>query len=148
MKPFTIDPNPKKPWGIMDPNSAHQLWSEWRFLVRVTDRTRVLPSFEEVKLNWAKFVAQGFQTTVGQVHVVQIGRMYRLTARVEGRPAHDPTYKEDVFRRVREHFVYRGFGNAARVIKSEVSILAGDTQDGKPPSQLLVMPTILERNHG
>jgi hypothetical protein len=38
--------------------------------------------------------------------------------------------------------MFRGFGTTAHLWGTEVSILAGDQQDGKPRDQLIVLPTI------
>lgn len=133
-------------WGTMNPNSTHQLWSLWTF--EFTARKPV-PE-EEVSYNARKFFKQLFHTDAGQVRVSQIPTdafrttLWSIDLRIEGPPAHDPDCRESVQKQFTEHFMKRGF-KLAQFRSMEVSILAGDSQDGKPPDQLIVMPTLITK---
>lgn len=128
-----------RPWGGIDPNSQHQLWSSWTFRV---ETSRTVP-LEEVKLNAARWLRKGFGS-VGQARVLERleGRqvVYVIEARVEGAPAHDPGYVASVERGF-TRFVDQGFGPLARGTVA-VQVLAGDQQDGKAASKLVVLPGI------
>jgi len=128
-----------RPWGGMDPNSANQLWSRWTFSV---DSPRQVPR-AEVELNTLRWLRAGFGS-VGQAQVlerIERGRfVIVIEAEVENVPAHDPGYVASV-RRAFARFVEQGWGVLA-LGTVEVKVLAGDLQDGKPRSQLVVMPII------
>lgn len=127
-----------KSWGSIDPNTQHQLWSRWRFVVYG-------PAVElsEVELNAGRWLRQGFGS-VGHARVqeqTQNGLVaYVIEAEVEGAPANEVGYVTSVKRNF-YRFVRKGWGITAHG-SVEVEILAGDRGDGKPPSQLVVMPTI------
>lgn len=124
----------EKPWGGMNPNSSHQLWSRWTFRVYEAGKH---PPLGEVKLNAARWLEQGFGS-VGRAKVEELVRGYRITAEVEGPPAHDPQYVQSVRRQFR-NFVEKGWGPLATSSLKAV-VLAGDRQDGKPLDQLVVIP--------
>ena len=72
-----------------------------------------------------------------------IARGYILMAEVEGPPVHDPEYVLSIRRQFRA-FVDRHW--SARVpFKMDTALLAGDAEDGRPPAQLIVLPTIRDR---
>jgi len=124
----------------MQPNSQHQMWSQWTFVVK---SDRKLPGKKECQENFRKWVELGFQTKIGRGLIRFLGgRRIRFVVQIEGPPAHDPEYREAVRSQFTEHFVSRGFGSGAVLEHFEVSILAGDSQDGKPPSQLIVLPLL------
>lgn len=126
-----------RPWGPIDPNSAHQLWTRWTFRVN----GRRVP-FAEAKLNIARWLSKGFGS-VGRASITERATGQIVTVcEVEGAPAHDPGYVASVRRSFRQ-FVAQGWGVAA-VESVDVEILAGDTQDGRPPAQLVVMPPPIE----
>jgi len=60
--------------------------------------------------------------------------------RVEGKPALDPRYQELVKAKVAK-FMADNFGRTGQM-KMTVYWEAGDLQNGKPPAQLLMMPSI------
>ena len=129
-------------WGAMNPNSTHQRWSDWRFLVHA-DRVR-RPSRREVLENARRFFSQLFGTTVGRLRVTVVGSdRYLIHVQIEGPAPYDPGLQRAVRDRVAEHFVARGFGPSARLVSMHVALLAGDAQDGTPPAQLLALPSIL-----
>jgi hypothetical protein len=66
-----------------------------------------------------------------------------IECRVEGVAVHDPQLRAAAERQIRDHFLARGFGQAAADQATvDAVLLAGDTQDGKPPQQVIVLPTI------
>lgn len=119
----------------MNPNSANQLWSRWDFGIEEAGRH---VSRKDVEYNAAKWIKAGFGTA-GQVRVMQTIRGWNIEALIEGRPAHDPSYVESVRRQFQQRFVEHGWGPFARSTV-KVKVLAGDVQDGKPSSQLVMVP--------
>lgn len=119
----------------MNPNSAHQLWSRWTF--RVWGRPVPLA---EVEANVRRWLRMGFGS-VGRARVEERIEQARsvvvIEAEVEGPPAHDPGYVLSVERQF-ARFVHQGWGPVA-TCRVDVEILAGDTQDGTPPKQLVVV---------
>jgi hypothetical protein len=124
-----------RPWGALDPNSQHQLWSRWTFTVWDNGKH---PPYKEVRQNAAAWLRKGFGS-VGHAHVDEKVSTWVIIAEVEGAPAHDPDFVKSVERQFQKHFVEKGWGPLA-ISTVEVRILAGDTQTGKPPDQLIVMP--------
>lgn len=129
----------QKPWGTLNPNSQHQLWSRWTFRVH----GKAVP-ISEAKLNAARWLRQRFGS-VGRAKVqerVEAGRpVFVIVAEVEGVPAHDPHYIRSTKASFAK-FVEAGWGPLA-LGSTSIEILAGDTQAGRPPAQLVVMPSIL-----
>ena len=126
-----------KPWGPMDPNSQHQLWSSWTFIIHEPYGKHV--PFNLVELNAANWLRKGFGS-VGRARVTERVTHYVIEAQIEGVPAHDPDYVKSVERGFTK-FIEQGWGPLA-VGSVNVQILAGDQQDGKPRSQLVVMPHV------
>ena len=126
-------------WGRINPNSEHQLWSHWTFRAWSPKHIQM----GEVKLAISKWLKMGFGS-MGQARITQevLGSLFLTTieCRIEGPPAHDPGYVESVRLQFSE-FVDKGWGSSS-FAETAVKILAGDIGDGKPRSQLLVMPTI------
>jgi hypothetical protein len=89
-----------------------------------------------------RYFRAGFKTDVAQVRCDRAGKEYTLTIRVEGPPATDPFYRDTVRSDFKERFMKPGFGNGAWLRTFDVVILAGDAENGKPPEQMLMMPTI------
>jgi hypothetical protein len=131
-------------YGSLDPNSGNQRWSRWRFVVQPGRR---LPRTREVRNNWQRYMPKLFRTTVGRGRVAKVWvekRMYyAITAEVEGPPVHDPDFVAWVRREVQGVFVERGFGVGARLREMDAVLLAGSAEDGKPASQLLVLPSLI-----
>ena len=127
------------PYGSIDPNSEHQLWSRWIFGIEA-HRTKC-PDYLDVVDNARRYFAKLFKT-VGRVRCDQQGTYYCLIVEIEGPPAHDAGYTTAVCKSFRERFMVQGFGGLARLVRFEVGVLAGDQQDGKPPDQMLVMPVM------
>jgi hypothetical protein len=145
----------------MDPNSGNQRWSRWTFLIEC-DPGRV-PTVTETIDNARRYMSRLFNTTTARVKVVYIndqrlgakrglsivdgviglhGHFFVISAEVEGPPAFDLEYRQWVRREFEGVFVKKGFGAAAELLKMETAHLAGSAQDGKPPSQLIVLPKI------
>lgn len=130
----------------MDPNSQHQLWSRWTVIV-TPPKNRTRWGGFDARL-WAATVRRLFRTTAGEVKLDTRGggmfslrpRQYVACARLEGVPAHDPDYRKALEAELLRFFG-RGFGNGTTV-HVDVHIEAGDRQDGKPPSQLVMLPTL------
>lgn len=132
-----------KPWGAVDPNSQNQLWSRWIFHF-MTDAWRA-QSPDTIADNARRFFRQLFRSSLGQVRCdlrrKASGDRYQITVEIEGPPAHDPACQDAARRQFVRDFLKPGFGPSARCTGLEVSILAGDRQDGQPRIQLLVMPS-------
>lgn len=134
----------------MNPNSAHQVWSFWEY--RVYPSARPHPDFATVQANCARFGREVFGSA-SQMRVTErtdhFGRRYfEIAVRSEGHPVHDPRYTawmHDTWRR----FFLSGFGPRAEV-HAHAHLEAGDRQDGTPPDQLILMPTLVlkESVHG
>lgn len=140
-------------------NSQHQLWSRWDVTVtppkakrrRFTDPANPAArrSEDDLRTAWAKFVRKAFATTAGQVRLERkrmgpfglFGFELFAQARVEGVPAHDPVYRDRLKQSI-VTFFGSGYGPGTRV-HVEVRIEAGDQQDGAPPSQIVVLPTLV-----
>ncbi len=131
-------------YGSMNPNSQHQLWSRWTFGV-LANPTK-LPTLRECRSNFSRWCSLGFASTVGRVRCTctasAAGTVYLFVVEIEGPPAHDPGYRDAVRRQFAGRFMRTGFGSGAHLCRFEVSVLAGDRQDGSPPDQLLVLPTL------
>lgn len=130
----------EKPFGTMDPNSQHQLWSRWIFGVEASPAK--LPDVRECVDNARRYFAKAFRSTVGRVRCDAQGTYYCFVLEVEGPPAHDPGYMTALKRDVYERFLVPGFGPSVRLVRCEVGVLAGDVQDGRPPDQFLVVPQL------
>lgn len=131
--------DPQRPWGSLDPNSQHQLWSRWTVTLEALP-DRLLPSVQEIADNTRRFYKQLFRSAIGRVRAEIRGRYVEIVTEIEGPAAHDPDLRAHAIHRIREHFIRTGFGHANAAVT--VGILAGDCQDGKPPAQVIVMPNV------
>ncbi|MBA2432220.1 MAG: hypothetical protein H0V56_08905 [Chthoniobacterales bacterium] len=134
-----------------DPNSAHQHWSRWEFGIEASPRK--LPGKADVLDNARRYFAAGFTSEAGRVRCelfrtprdVQRKRRatyYYLAIEIEGPPANDPLYREQVREDFARRFMEPGFGQSARLVMFRAQVLAGETEDGSPPEQLIVLPTL------
>jgi hypothetical protein len=121
-----------------NPNGQNQLWSHWTF--DVFEAGRHVPR-KDVEYNAAKWLRVGFGSA-GEVRVVRTVRGWRIEARVEGVPAHDPGYFASVRQQFSQRFVAVGWGPLAHS-RVRVRVLAGDLQDGTPRPQWVTMPRII-----
>jgi len=134
--------NQDKPYGPIDPNSQHQIWSRW---VICFVAIRSLPTVEEINDNARRFFALLFRSTVGRVKTVITDNKYvEITCEIEGVIAYDASVREAAKKQIRNNFVVKGFNQPNSSIT--ISILAGDVQDGKPPAQMIVMPGLINEN--
>lgn len=136
----------EKPFGPIDPNSQHQLWSHWTFTVYEGGRHA---PYADVALNAARWLRAKFgsvaRARVEEKLLIQRGisqKYYVIEAQVEGVPAHDPQLVTSVRQSFARDFVFRGWGPLAT---SDVTakVMAGSKQDGKPAAQLVVMPRVV-----
>jgi hypothetical protein len=123
----------------MDPNSQHQIWSRWIFGVDASPTK--LPTVDECIDNLRRFFKAGFKS-VGRVRCDQQGTYYSIVVEVEGPPVHDPEYVLSVRQNFVDNLMLKGFGPSAQLKTFEAGLLAGDAEDGKPPTQMLVMPQL------
>lgn len=122
----------------MDPNSKNQLWSRWAWTVR-PGRSVVLP-FEPVKLVLANHVRSLFGSA-GQMRITEKLDHYIIDLRIEGRPAHDPDFVAHIKRKMVVFFI-KQFGPTTTVTMTPPKIEAGSRQDGSPPDQLIILPSL------
>lgn len=119
-------------------NSAHQLWSLWVW--RVEPSRKVALPFEVVKSTAARFVRQRFGSA-GQMRITEDLTSYKFEVRVEGPPAHDPGYVSAMKVLFAQFFVsYFGPGTGVTLIGPRIQ--SGSRQDGRPPEQLIILPSI------
>lgn len=160
------------PWAGMDPNSDHQLWSRWRLTIRAS-RYVPLADVKKNLRSWlrlmfgsvlhAKIDEKANMPEPGCPHCKGSGKRrsgggmvpfrvtacaclgigYAIVVELEGKPAHDPAYVDYVLHQF-ALFVEKGWGPLATSDVGKPKILAGDEQDGKPRSQLVVMPGLLD----
>ena len=126
-----------RPYGPMDPNSQHQMWSRWVFGVLASTKH---PDRLVCVDNFRRWCRMGFQSSVGRARCDLRRAYYRFVLEIEGPPVHDPAFVESVRQQFVERFMAPGFGPGARLLRFRTKLLAGDRQDGTPPDQLLVMP--------
>lgn len=135
----------------MNPNSQHQLWSRWDVTVTPPTRWTVLPPTLGITPDlWARFVRNMFGTTAGEVRLEERGggmfsrRPWQIfaQARLEGVPAHDPAYRAYMERRLADLWIGCFRSQGTTTVEIDVHIEAGDRQDGAPPAQLIMLPTL------
>jgi hypothetical protein len=128
----------------LNPNSANQIWTAWKWTVRPGRRLR--RPFEEVKLNISRFAATAFGS-VTRLRIAECAEAYVIEATTEGAPLHDPDFRDYMERNWKKFFIL-GFGEDTTV-ELRTTFLAGSQQDGKPPAQWIEIPTIrMEAPHG
>lgn len=125
----------------MDPNSQHQLWSRWEFLIHPGGAKR--PPYCDVKHNAAKYARLKFGSTGAMNVREEFNRQtrkpeWRIIIRAEGHPVHEPAY---VAWMVEEwaKFAYLGFGVGTSIDLVNARLEAGDAQNGKPRDQLIIL---------
>jgi len=129
----------------MDPNSQNQIWSKWVWFVEPRGLMRVdHADFARVQHNVLRFARRAFGS-VGQMRISQTGRGYIVEVIAEGHPVGDKIF-QDAMKSSWERFFKAGFGQDTTV-KMTAKLMAGKRPDGKPPDQMLILPT-LEVNNG
>jgi hypothetical protein len=129
-----------------NPNSAHQRWSRWTFVVLLDARR--IPTVDAVRLNFQRYCSRLFKSSAGRVNVAIVRdsrvrpiRTYAVhKVEIEGPPVHDPAYQAWVRREFEGVFMAQGFGPGATLMQMEAVLLAGSREDGQPATQLLVLP--------
>ena len=126
----------------MNPNSAHQQWSEWVFTVEAAGPQ---PAFDAVTLPLGRFFTSVFGCT-GRMKVEQAlnpvrrRTIWTITVQTEGESCYEPGWRA----RVLQGFTLaaqRRFGGGVRV-QMDVALLAGQTLDARPNAQWLILPTL------
>lgn len=125
----------------MNPNSGNQMWSLWEYRVYPTALRR--PDYPTVKANCARFGRLVFGSA-SQMRLRcatdGVGRLYwEVAVLSEGHPVHDPQYVTWVHDQWRSFF-HSGFG--ACEVQVHARLEAGDRQDGTPPDQMIILPTL------
>lgn len=127
-----------KPWGSIDPNSTHQVWSRWTFTVADLGAH---PDYKSVKSNFARWARKGFGS-VARAKVEEKIDTWVMLVEAEGVPVQDPTYRTAVQLGF-DRFVEQGWGHLG-IGKVDAELLAGENDSGKPRTQLVVMPIIAQ----
>lgn len=120
----------------MNPNSTNQQWSQWWILVN-SDKYIDPREAERVDLQIRKFARKTFGSG-GAIHIAHAVGSIRIQIIVESTrlPAHDPTVVE--YLRQLWYKFFASLGPATRV-GIEGKLMAGSTQDGKPPQQMILV---------
>lgn len=133
----------------MDPNTQHQMWSHWTVIATLPLRHshETDEFFQRLLRTHAAKIRELFGSA-GQVRIILRHFMiegawverWTLHARVEGAPVHDSAYRTRMSRDIKD-FYQRGFGPQSTIVVQR-HLLAGDTQDGKPPEQAVFLPLL------
>ncbi len=124
----------------MDPNSQNQIWSEWTWFV-VPGSPIVLTDkeyFETVRADFARFAREQFGSA-GKARVTQVMRGFVFEALIEGHPIGDERFRE-IVRKTSERRFKKLFGEST-LVTMEAKLMAGKRDDGKPPDQMLLLPS-------
>lgn len=132
----------------MDPNSQHQRWSKWWFVVHPGGSK--WPTFPMVREAAATYARLHFGMTTAMEVREEFNfhtnkTEWHIKVRSEGHPVHDPDFVE-AMTRLWERWVERGFGPGSRLEVREAKLEAGDRQDGSPRDQLIIMDASLMPN--
>ena len=122
----------------MDPNSQHQVWSKWEYLVTPAPG-RPRPSWDLVRANAARFARKAFGSAA-QMNIIERTQDWEFQILVEGPPVHDPAYVEHIHAAWRK-FLRNGFGEMCKV-QSSAKLMAGDAENGKPRDQMIILPAL------
>jgi len=125
----------------MNPNSEHQRWSKWVFLIHPGGVKR--PSFCDVKANAARFARLRFGVTTAMEVKEEYNpgtkkSEWRISVRSEGHPVHDPDFVKFMAEQW-QRFGELGFGPGTRTECLQAKLEAGTRQDGTPNDQLIIM---------
>lgn len=130
----------------MNPNSAHQQWSEWMFAVEVPGV--VGPALADITLPFGRFFA-ALMGRAGRIKIDQAinparrHTVWTITVQIEGESVFAPGWRAHVLQAF-TLAAQRRFGERVRVTM-DVRLLAGQTEDGAPAAQWLMLPTIVEQ---
>ena len=130
------------------PNTQHQTWARWTFIVHAYANPLTMPDFEAVRQNCARFFGRITRGGAAVLNVEQVAlpstpgvTRFVATLRWDNRQALDSDFQAHVGRLV-GRFFYEGFGPSTTCHLKPVVIEAGDAEDGKPPAQLLIVPAL------
>lgn len=120
----------------MNPNSQHQVWSKWTFMVRPATRNH---AHATVEANCARFGRKAFGST-GVMRVRYQPPVWIVEALVEGVPVQEARYVA-YMKAQWLMFFKAGFGGQSQVTASAV-LVAGPPANGGPPDQLVIVSGI------
>jgi len=115
----------------MNPNSAHQIWSQWHYTVAAVRE----PSLTLVRDNCARFGRRAF----GSAAQMRVQPAWTIAILAEGVPVWDAAFVTWMHARWRR-FLSNGFG-ADAVITSTARLMAGPVES-RPPDQMIIVPAI------
>ena len=123
----------------MNPNSQNQRWSRWTFTVKPVLWRPLI--FESVRETCARFGRVTFGTA-SQMNVARdpVRCVWVVQVRTEGHPVHDPAFVQSMstqWRLMFEHNFPQGC-----TVTVDAQLEAGSRQDGTPPDQLVMLPSI------
>jgi hypothetical protein len=134
--------------AMSTPNSQHQTWARWTFVVHAYAHPLTMPDLEAVKQNCARFFGKLTRGGAALLNIEQVAlptspgvSRFVITLRWDNRQALDTNYQAEIGRLVGRFFA-EGFGPATTCHLKPVVIEAGDAEDGKPPAQLLIVPSL------
>jgi hypothetical protein len=134
-----------------NPNSTNQRWAKWTMSI-VPPALHRMPTLADVKFNAAKFgrtvfgSASAMNVTQCPVRHPRYGTLtpgFVIEVLTEGESIHNPQYRERMIRTWLEKFFVPGFGVGVHV-DFNTKAMAGERSDGKPPDQMVVMPSFKE----
>lgn len=104
------------------------------------------PQFlEAIRRDAGRLCRQLFGST-GRARVVHVivdtRERWVLQCQVEGHPVHDPRFRAAMTTKLTAHYEH-GFGPTATVTVA-AGMLAGDAQDGTPPDQWIILPSLTD----
>lgn len=118
----------------MNPNSQHQVWSKWTFMIRPGLSRRW--SQREVEANCARFGRKAFGPT-GVMRVRYQPPVWIVEALIEGAPVQEPQYVQYMTEQWVTFFKV-GFGWQSQVTAT-ATLAAGPPLNGGPPDQLVIV---------
>lgn len=132
----------------MNPNSQNQIWSRWTTTITVLfSPMHVSPAFEqEMQRACARFYLKLF----GSATELKIERKllanglseFIVDCRTEGAPVPDVTYRRLQIKEIATFFGRHLHGYGDVNVRVDVRVEAGDVGDGRPRSQLILVPSI------
>jgi len=137
-----------KPWGACDPNSAHQLWTEWAWVIQVVGGGAgwTAPVFPAVKAGLTAFFVEMAHGHAAELKIEEERRAkdptwlrYLVAWRVEDDRGLEPAYRGYVHGAL-DQLVSRALRQPVVISAPQVKVIAGNSGEGKPPAQLIVLP--------
>lgn len=128
----------------MNPNSGNQRWSKWTFTITPGGAKR--PPFAAVTANAARFGRTAFGSASQMKVDALAGGTVRILVRTEGHAVHEPAYVAWMTAQW-QRWAREGWG-AGTTLTGEAKLEAGSRQDGTPPDQLIIAPSIVFAGEG